>query len=737
MGNTTSIPENSQKYAKKGKEYPEEDNESFLPSTLTGFSNTHIHDGPNLAPIDTEPKVTVHRPGHLYSHSINLPTGAVSSYNDDTPSYRRVSSQTNWDPSGSQGPVLRGIPYMRGPSSDASYAHSEGSQRDSSTQASESSHLGSLSDSDPGSGDEDGRGVRKQLREQLREQLLNPRSERQSITTVSKPIPASGYGDPMKHRILSTSLPNPATMPQEASSDSPVPIIKTDTSYKEVESDMKTPTMPQKNDEQASTPIVRHGFAAANQDATPVPPQRETFLSRTHMAHRASLIIDDDFANLLEQRTEPNFDDTQASDTEAPESKTNSDSSAETGNKRRLRTLPSYLRIPTSIPRAFAAPSQAPSNAEAQRPLSSPGVPTTTLDIINMPMYGETTIESSDVTAAAPTSDPSANRPKLNRAQTVPSFMASPPVSLEKEPKSSSTDDSDATHDDKEVGRDDTHALVAKEHTPTPSATSEPLTAVNLMWRGKGRKVYVTGTFADEWRSKVALRQLRPNTPFLCTLYLPPGTHRLKFIVDDRWRISNELNTASDGEGTLINYVEIPNLQERFSSVKPISTSTRKDTELRPADDPRFADPAWASAMDDLRKQQRSVLEQRSAEWDELAEDLPGADVAHWTSEVPVSVEVAQETEEALHEHQLEANAAGILPVPPQLPRQLEKVILNSSPAHAINNINTNAAVVDDNSVLPAPNHAVLHHLAASSIKNGVLAIGTVTRYKRKVRIVY
>ena len=34
--------------------------------------------------------------------------------------------------------------------------------------------------------------------------------------------------------------------------------------------------------------------------------------------------------------------------------------------------------------------------------------------------------------------------------------------------------------------------------------------------------------------------------------------------------------------------------------------------------------------------------------------------------------------------------------------------------------------------MLPAPNHAVLNHLSASAIKNGVLAVGVVTRYKRK-----
>ncbi|KIO21370.1 hypothetical protein M407DRAFT_126694 [Tulasnella calospora MUT 4182] len=38
----------------------------------------------------------------------------------------------------------------------------------------------------------------------------------------------------------------------------------------------------------------------------------------------------------------------------------------------------------------------------------------------------------------------------------------------------------------------------------------------------------------------------------------------------------------------------------------------------------------------------------------------------------------------------------------------------------------------DDNSVLPVPNHVVLNHLGTSAIKNGVLAVGTTTRYHRK-----
>ena len=79
-------------------------------------------------------------------------------------------------------------------------------------------------------------------------------------------------------------------------------------------------------------------------------------------------------------------------------------------------------------------------------------------------------------------------------------------------------------------------------------------------------------------------------------------------------------------------------------------------------------------------------------------------------------------------------DAQALLPVPPMMPPQLEKVILNSSPANISGSISSPSTVVDDTSVLPAPNHAVLNHLAASAIKNGVLAVGSVQRYKRKVR---
>lgn len=81
------------------------------------------------------------------------------------------------------------------------------------------------------------------------------------------------------------------------------------------------------------------------------------------------------------------------------------------------------------------------------------------------------------------------------------------------------------------------------------------------------------------------------------------------------------------------------------------------------------------------------------------------------------------------HEHQ--KYTLSLLPLPPTLPRHLEKVILNTTPKELDSTVG--GAAGDDNSILPVPNHVVLNHLTASAIKNGTLAVGTTTRYKRKV----
>ncbi|CBQ68087.1 related to SIP2-subunit of the Snf1 serine/threonine protein kinase complex [Sporisorium reilianum SRZ2] len=276
------------------------------------------------------------------------------------------------------------------------------------------------------------------------------------------------------------------------------------------------------------------------------------------------------------------------------------------------------------------------------------------------------------------------------------------------------------------------------EHSAHRTQTQQSsLMPIVLTWRAGGREVFVTGTFANEWRSKILLHKSKRD--HTCVLHLPPGTHRLKFIVDDRWRVSRDLPTATDGDGNLVNYVEIPNVGPAHPG--PLSAPG----EDLPGADADHGRSERNSKIESKKTTMNLIEEARKAEamrlgLDDLFDDDGKDQEETWTSDIPTALIEAQEAEEAHREaeesgqapaqHRGDAHASG-LPTPPALPRQLEKVILNSSPANPSNGTTT-GSTVDDNSILPAPNHVVLNHLTASSIKGGVLAVGTTTRYKRK-----
>ena len=94
----------------------------------------------------------------------------------------------------------------------------------------------------------------------------------------------------------------------------------------------------------------------------------------------------------------------------------------------------------------------------------------------------------------------------------------------------------------------------------------------------------------------------------------------------------------------------------------------------------------------------------------------------HYRHEIPQYL-VDFDGPEDSKSYQHAVSAIEKLPNPPALPGFLGKPILNAA-----------TPIKDDNSVLNLPpNHAVLNHLATSSIKNNVLAVSATTRYKNKV----
>ncbi|SCZ98184.1 BZ3500_MvSof-1268-A1-R1_Chr7-1g09046 [Microbotryum saponariae] len=251
-------------------------------------------------------------------------------------------------------------------------------------------------------------------------------------------------------------------------------------------------------------------------------------------------------------------------------------------------------------------------------------------------------------------------------------------------------------------------------------------------------EVYVTGTFAKGWQTKIELRKANA-ADFSALISLPPGPHRLKFIVDKEWKASKNLPVATDADGNLINYLHVNAADSKLATElwKASGTgSTAPTTRTQPSVSAPNSTSLWPTFGDE-----------DDAEAPGVDGGVDGLDDSEWTSEIPY--ELVEYGEWEAERDAIENSSAFLNPPPnsppivlppppavsgvppPSLPAQLEKGPLN------------HAAYVtqgsgDDNSILPKPDHSVINHLAASPIKGGFLSVGVTTRYKRKfVTIVY
>ncbi|KAG8955923.1 hypothetical protein FRC04_006371 [Tulasnella sp. 424] len=336
---------------------------------------------------------------------------------------------------------------------------------------------------------------------------------------------------------------------------------------------------------------------------------------------------------------------------------------------------------------------------------------------------------------------------------------------------------------------------------PTSDDEQEGMQEATITWRGQAKEVYLTGVSEKDRQFTVKMvHEPGSKSTFFATLRLPPGTHPLRFIVDDHYRCTDTLPTATDVDGTFINYIEIPSPSHSPSQSRSMPAN------------------GWeAGGAVSVLAGGPSAQGSSSS-----SKQMP---VMEWTDQIPPRLfQLA-----AAEEQYLAARAAAAqnppsvgrhgstqypplpppppVPYPPSLPRHLEKVILNSSssrnaasftpailashesarpriigtgttgplippsgprprakgipgvPTNGVSlggaggqqqqqqqipvGVPTNGGILisgtgggegagDDNSVLPVPNHVVLNHLGTSAIKNGVLAVGTTTRYHRK-----
>lgn len=267
--------------------------------------------------------------------------------------------------------------------------------------------------------------------------------------------------------------------------------------------------------------------------------------------------------------------------------------------------------------------------------------------------------------------------------------------------------------------------------TPQPDPTLTVNVPVDINWVQGGDKVYVTGSFTG-WRKMIGL-QKQPDNTHVVTLGLPVGTHRFRFVIDNELRFLDFLPTATDQMGNFVNYVEVTpeHVQQHLKQQSRLEEEQQHEREQQEMKRTQLRGRSMGG-----RPRLDSVVKFTSDDddmgngylryYDEDGDVLDGKRY-NYISDIPpifVDPKVMEQYYLAIDEQsKLKGQQQQTWLHPPQLPPQLDNVILN----------NYNQMDRHNNSgALPIPNHVVLNHLATTSIKHNTLAVASVVRYKRK-----
>ncbi|PPQ71043.1 hypothetical protein CVT24_011924 [Panaeolus cyanescens] len=212
---------------------------------------------------------------------------------------------------------------------------------------------------------------------------------------------------------------------------------------------------------------------------------------------------------------------------------------------------------------------------------------------------------------------------------------------------------------------------------------SEPV-PVTIYWRGGGRDVVLARAGDDDWKGRQPMDRESPTSSvWSTTVYLRPGTHHVRFLVDGSWRVAEDLPTAVDDQGSLANYVAVPLTFGSASSTSgplqappPVQRKTKIPGQS-------FWSADSADGENDAKPDPRPIAHGHAPS--------QAYTQAKWTSELPPELIEAAAEEEAY----LAASAGqfeqatgnmrvtGFVPAPnippaPSLPRHLDKLILNT-----------------------------------------------------------
>lgn len=162
---------------------------------------------------------------------------------------------------------------------------------------------------------------------------------------------------------------------------------------------------------------------------------------------------------------------------------------------------------------------------------------------------------------------------------------------------------------------------------------------------------------------------IKSDGDYVAIVDLPEGEHQYKFVVDGKWE--HDPNQ--------------PSVNDNFNGKNNIVTVFKSDFEVMDA-----------LEMDSIKNETEKSLNN--------ADDLSKSPTGEYTDEFPIRG----------------VNTLGI-DKPPYLPPQLLNIVLNKD-----------VSVKCEPSLLPEPNHVMLKHLYALSIRDGVMVLSSTFRFKKK-----
>lgn len=295
------------------------------------------------------------------------------------------------------------------------------------------------------------------------------------------------------------------------------------------------------------------------------------------------------------------------------------------------------------------------------------------------------------------------------------------------------------------------------------------LVPVEIKWVNATReniaKVAIIGSFSN-WRDVIKLKRSahHPNE-YSTTVKLPLGVHKLLYIVNNEYRVSEQLPTATDQEGIFFNWFEVLDPHRLFNHFHNQQTHTDATTPF----DANIIQVAGEHDTSLIQRKLNSFLAKVSRQEKAAPshEHVEYQDEKYLTYHTQASLSFVEGFGQPSDEYSSEIpemfvnydyfkskSADYELPEPPQLPAHLNNVLLNKMLTNQQqNHANIFPQVGNEGALrrptlrradssyyasnkeayhLSIPNHVILNHLMTTLIRNDVLTVACITRYSGK-----